>query len=289
MAGRPTIGLLAPGEAPPRVPAAHEALPARRRLRRLAVHYGEPLLVLAVVLGLAELLSRSGTVDRAALPPISEIAGALRDVLGEGEIWRAIGISLQAWAIGLLLAVVVAVPAGVLIGLSPLLYRLTWVTINLLRPIPVAAAMPLLILVYGLGVKMAVVLVLLSAVWPLLLQTIYGVHEVDPVARQMAVSYGLGRLMRFRLLVLPSALPSVATGLRVSATIALVLAVAASLVGGGPGLGSQIANASQSGAGDRMWALILVTGLLGLLVTATFTKIEAYALRWHQSQRQGRA
>ncbi|QXJ22551.1 ABC transporter permease [Actinomadura graeca] len=256
-------------------------------LRRLAVTYGEPVLVVAVVLGLAELLSRTGVIAQEVLPPLSRVARAFADAVGEGSTWRAIGVSMEAWAIGLLLAVGVAVPAGILIGVSPRLHRLTWVAINLLRPIPVVSAMPLLILVYGLGARMAVVLVLLSAIWPLLLQAIYGVREVDPVARQMAVSYGLGRFMRFRLLVLPSALPSVATGLRVAATIALVLAVAASLVGGGPGLGSEIANAAQAGAGDRMWALIFVTGLLGLLVTATFTRMEAYALRWHQSQRQG--
>ena len=109
--------------------------------------------------------------------------------------------------------------------------------IEFLRPIPSAALIPLLFLTLGTNLKSEVFLAAFGAFWPLLVQTIYGVRDVDPVALETARSFGLGRLERLYRITLPSAVPYIATGLRISSTVALILAFTAELFMGTPGLG----------------------------------------------------
>jgi ABC-type nitrate/sulfonate/bicarbonate transport system permease component len=131
-----------------------------------------------------------------------------------------------------------------------------------------------------------VFLVVFAASWPLLIQTLYGVRDVDPVAVDTARAYGLSRSTRFFRLTLPSALPYIATGLRISSATALILAVTAELVIGSPGLGAEIAVAEASGATALVYALIGATGLLGWVLNGAFSRFERRLLHWHASQRR---
>ena len=172
-----------------------------------------------------------------------------------------------------------------MIGSSPLLYRALRGVIEFLRPIPSVALIPLAVLVYGSGLESKVFLAAFAATWPLLMQTLYGVQDVDPVATDTARSFGFSRAQRLLRVTLPSAVPYVATGVRISAAVALILVVTAELVIGSPGLGRQINLARQGGNVELMYALILATGLLGMAVNALFTRIEHRVLHWHPSQR----
>jgi ABC-type nitrate/sulfonate/bicarbonate transport system permease component len=118
-----------------------------------------------------------------------------------------------------------------------------------------------------------------------LIQVLYGVQDVDPVAYDTARSYGLGPWARVRHVLWPTALPYVMTGVRLAAAVALILAVTAELVIGSPGLGARIAVAQTSQAVPEMYALILVTGLLGLTINLGARAVERRALFWHQSVR----
>ena len=193
--------------------------------------------------------------------------------------------TLQGWALGLGIACLVAIPSGILIGSSPLLYRALRVPIEFLRPIPSVALIPLAVLVYGSGLQSKVFLAAFAATWPLLMQTLYGVQDVDPVATDTARSFGFSRGSRLLRVTLPSAVPYIATGIRISAAVALILVVTAELVIGAPGLGREINLARQGSNVELMYALILATGLLGLLVNQLFTWAERRVLRWHPSQR----
>ena len=124
-----------------------------------------------------------------------------------------------------------------------------------------------------------------AATWPLLMQTLYGVQDVDPVATDTARSFGFSRPQRLLRVTLPSAVPYIATGVRISAAVALILVVTAELVIGAPGLGREINLARQGGGVDLMYALILATGLLGWGVNVLFTRVERRVLHWHPSQR----
>jgi ABC-type nitrate/sulfonate/bicarbonate transport system permease component len=209
----------------------------------------------------------------------------LWNLVSTSEFWSAVGSTLHGWALGLGIAAVLAIPLGIVIGSSPLLYRSLRFVIEFLRPIPSVALIPLAILVYGTGLQSKVFLAAFASFWPLLVQTLYGVRDVDPVAIDTARSFGLGRFARLSRITLPSALPYVATGVRISSSVALILTITAELVIGSAGLGRSINGARAGGAVELMYALIIATGILGWLLNVAAAGVERRVLRWHPSQR----
>ncbi|KAA0940303.1 ABC transporter permease [Streptomyces apricus] len=240
---------------------------------------------LAGFLALGEVVPRLGLVDEDYFPPTGRIAGALAGELSDGAFWTALGDTLTGWAIGLALAVGAGIVAGVLISVTPYLREATASTIEFLRPIPSVALIPLAVLLYGTELRSVLLLVVYASFWQVLVQVLYGVRDVDPVAEETARSYGLGTWARVRHVLWPSALPYVMTGVRLAAAVALILAVTAELVIGAPGLGARIAVAQASQAVPEMYALVVVTGLLGLLINVGARTVERRALAWHQSVR----
>lgn len=240
---------------------------------------------LVVFLGLGEAMPRLGLVGEAHFPPTSRVASALAGELGDAAFWVALGDTLTGWALGLALAVGAGIVAGVVISVVPHLRRATASTIEFLRPIPSVALIPLAVLLYGTELRSVMLLVVYAAFWQVLIQVIYGIQDVDPVAEDTARSYGLGTWARIRHVLWPTALPYVMTGVRLAAAVALILAVTAELVIGAPGLGARIAVAQVSQAVPEMYALIVVTGLLGLLINTGARSVERRALAWHQSVR----
>ena len=240
---------------------------------------------LAGLLVLVEALPRLGLVNDAYLPPTSRIAAALGDEIVTGEFWRAVGDTLTGWATGLLIAVVAGVVVGIVIGAVPVLRAATASTIEFLRPIPSVALIPLAVLLYGTDLGSTLLLVVYAAFWQVLVQVLYGVADVDPIADETARSFRFGPWARVRHVLWPTALPYVFTGVRLAASVALVLAVTAELVIGAPGLGKSIAVAQTSGAVPLMYALIAVTGLLGVGINLAARVFERRSLAWHQSVR----
>src|SRR5690606_8211267 len=157
---------------------------------------------------------------------------ALVTELGNGEFWDRLLQTVQSWLIGFAVATVIALPLGLVLASTRFLFRSTRLIIDFLRPIPPLAILPLAVLLLGSGTSMKVWLVAFSALWPMLFQTIYGAHDVDGVARDTARSYGLGRGAIYRHVVIPGALPYIATGVRLAATIALVVTIATELIVG---------------------------------------------------------
>jgi ABC-type nitrate/sulfonate/bicarbonate transport system permease component len=124
-----------------------------------------------------------------------------------------------------------------------------------------------------------------GAFWPLLVQTMYGVRDVDPIAIDTARSFGVGRFERLVRITLPSSMPYIATGLRISSTVSLILAFTAELFMGTPGLGQAMNFAVSYGLNDQLYALALATGFLGLAIHFLTAAAERRLLRWHPSQR----
>ncbi|TXS54508.1 ABC transporter permease subunit [Streptomyces sp. uw30] len=240
---------------------------------------------LAAFLALGEAVPRLGLVKEAYFPPTSRIAAALGDELSDAAFWHALGDTLTGWALGLAIAVCAGVVAGVVVSVVPYLRAATASTIEFLRPIPSVALIPLAVLLYGTELRSVLLLVVYASFWQVLIQTLYGVQDVDPVAEETARSYGLGTWARIRHVLWPTALPYVMTGVRLAAAVALILAITAELVIGAPGLGQQIAVAQTSQAVPEMYALIVVAGVLGLLINVGARTVERWALAWHQSVR----
>jgi ABC-type nitrate/sulfonate/bicarbonate transport system permease component len=243
--------------------------------------------VLSIAAGLLawEFVSRSGLISEDDLPAMTTTFNELWSMVHTREFWVAFGETVRGWALGLGIATALAVPIGILLGSSEFANRAFRVPVEFLRPIPSAALIPLLFLTLGTTLKSEVFLATFGAFWPLLVQTIYGVRDVDPVALDTARSFGVGRFERLYRIKLPSAVPYIATGLRISSAVSLILAFTAELFMGTGGLG-QIMNVAESfGLTVQVYALALATGFLGLAIYVLFSAFERWALRWHPSQR----
>ncbi|NUP20323.1 MAG: ABC transporter permease subunit [Streptomyces sp.] len=240
---------------------------------------------LAAFLALGEAVPRLGLVKEAYFPPTSRIAGALADEVADSTFWTALGDTLTGWALGVAIASCAGIVVGVIVSVVPHLREATASTIEFLRPIPSVALIPLAVLLYGSELRSVLLLVVYAAFWQVLIQVLYGVQDVDPVADETARSYGLGAWARIRHVLWPTALPYVMTGVRLAAAVALILAITAELIIGAPGLGKRIGVAQASQAVPEMYALIVVTGLLGLLINVGARTVERHALAWHQSVR----
>lgn len=246
-----------------------------------------PVLGVGGAVAALEFAPRLGILPRQSFPPASEIFGALGGLVGGSELWGAIRDTLSSWALAMVLATVIAVPLGMAMGSSRLGALLLRLTIDFLRPIPSVALIPILVLIYGTQPSLKVALATLGATFPLLFQAMYGVADVDPVAKDTARVFGLNWWARVRRITLPSVTPYVATGLRISASVALILVVTGEYIVGVEGLGQEVLLAQSGGAYDRMYAFIVTTGLLGLGVNLALFAIERRLLFWHPSQRGG--
>jgi ABC-type nitrate/sulfonate/bicarbonate transport system permease component len=239
----------------------------------------------AAFLALWQFVVRGGLISEQDLPAMTTTFSELWSMMHTQAFWTAFGETVRGWALGLGIATALAVPIGILLGSSEFALRAFRVPVEFLRPIPSAALIPLLFLTLGTTLKSEVFLATFGAFWPLLVQTIYGVRDIDPVAVDTARSFGVGRFERLYRIKLPSAVPYIATGLRISSAVALILAFTAELFMGTGGLG-QIMNVAESfGLTVQVYALALATGFLGLAIYVAFAAVERRALRWHPSQR----
>jgi ABC-type nitrate/sulfonate/bicarbonate transport system permease component len=255
---------------------------------RRPIRLAEPLvfvLSIASALVVWELISRTGLISEKDLPAMSTSFNELWSFVQTSHFWWSFADTVRGWALGLAIAIGLAVPIGILLGSSELAASAFRIPIEFLRPIPSAALIPLLFLTLGTNLKSEIFLATFGAFWPLLVQTMYGVRDVDPVALETARSFGVGRVERLYRITLPSSVPYIATGLRISSTVSLILAFTAELFMGTKGLG-QLLNAAYSfGLETQVYALALATGFLGLAIHLLFTTLERRALRWHPSQR----
>ena len=226
-----------------------------------------------------------GVLDPSVVPPLTDVLGAVVDELETSEFWTAVWKTCESTLLGLAISIAIALPLGLALGLSRWTFRSTRFLVEFLKPIPVVAILPLVLLIYGTALEMKLVLIVFGTVWPLLIHVIYGVQDVDPVVSATARAFRVNFANRVFRVILPSAAPMIATGLRVSAVTALILSIVAELVGGAAGLGFEITRAQLGGNYDAMYALILVTGLLGLGLNAALERPERRLLRWHPTYR----
>lgn len=263
---------------------------ARKRVRTTGRSTSKSLLrgLVGVVGGLAlwEILARSGVFSAATLPAATDVLAVMGRDLATGRVLEPVMQTLQGWALGIAVVAAVAIPLGVLIGRVELVNRSVRPVFEFLRPIPGVTFLPLLLLMFGPTTQMKVWMVALAAVWPLLYQTYYGVKSIERVAIDTARVYHMGLVARVFKVFLPATMPFIATGFRISSSIALIVAVVAELVGGAPGIGERIYNAQTAGNYDAMYAYIGFAGFLGVLINLAVRSIEKRLLSWHVLHRE---
>jgi len=263
------------------------------------LHYGSGVLSPAVARGaigvaaflaVGEVIGRIGLVARNYLPPTSDVFIALWRLMTTEDFGTDILVTTGNWLLGLATAVAIGVPLGLLLGSVPKLNEVSRLVVEFLRPIPSVALIPLAVLVFGTGTEMRVFVMTFAAVWPILFNTIYGLMEVDPLAKETARSYGSGRLGVVLRVSLPSAAPFVLTGVRLAASIALILEVTAELFGGGGrGIGTVVGVAIfGSGEKDVVLAGALVAGVIGLAANLAMEAGGRRSLVWAHQPGGGR-
>jgi NitT/TauT family transport system permease protein len=243
----------------------------------------------AGVAAVIEVLSRTGLVDETALPPASTILREAGKLAADQEFLVDVGATLQAWFGGLALAVLVAVPLGVLLGSVPLLGTASRALVEMLRPIPSVALIPLAIILFADPTRMKMSLIFYACLWPILINTLYALRDVDPLAKDSLRGFGFGTLSVLWRVSLPSAAPFIATGVRIAASVALIVVISTELFAGGvDGVGIYLSD-TQSGGGrpDLLLAGACWAGMLGLLANLALLALERVAFRWHGARVEG--
>jgi NitT/TauT family transport system permease protein len=236
----------------------------------------------AIVLAAGEVLGRAGIVHRDFLPPASAILARAGALAVDGEFLTDVRATLTAWALGLLIATGIAVPLGLALGTLPPVARAVTTIVEFLRPIPSVALIPLVAMLLGTGLPMKLTVIVYAVVWPVLFNTIYGLRDVDPVARDTLRAFGFGRLAVLGRVAVPATAPFIATGVRMAAAVALILAVTSEMFGGfGQGIGIFIASASNypGGTTDTL-AATFWAGVLGLAINALLLRGERRLFFW---------
>ncbi|MCX5582022.1 ABC transporter permease [Streptomyces erythrochromogenes] len=272
--------------APPPRPApdtGHAERPARqplrafgRRLRAVALRSAAILALLAVW----EVAPRLGLADPTFLPPVSEVAAAWWELLLNGQLGEHTWASLVRSFGGFAIAVVVAVPLGLLIGWYRPVAALLGPLLEVFRNTAALALLPVFVLLLGIGETSKVSIVVYACVWPILLNTISAVGNADPTLVRLARSMDLSTPRLFQKVILPASVPAVFTGVRLAGAISILVLVAAEMIGAKAGLGYLI-NASQFNfAIPQMYAGIVTISAIGVAFNQLLVTIERRLSTW---------
>lgn len=262
----------------PTLPAAGSAPEPARRLRPRVL--GLQLLAVAAVLVTWTAVRAADLVGVLVLPSPVAVLTAFLDAVVTGEFWASVGFTLQAAVLGLLLSLVVGVPLGLITGVSAVAERSSRLVVDVGRAFPVFAILPVLLLVIGATTSMKVACVFIACVFPVWLQAQYGAQSLDPTIEETVRGYRIPRGLRFRKVILPAALPSIMTGIRLAATTSVLVCVGVEILTSIHGIGARITALQVDGASAGAFAYILVCGALGFAITKLSELAEDRVLRW---------
>lgn len=238
------------------------------------------VVTLLALLAAWEAAVRGGLVNAVLLPPPSTIAARLWVILAGGSFAAPLGRTMLLLAVAYAAGCALAVALGLLMGRSALVHGLFEPLVEVLRPLPKPALLPPLILFLGLGDTMKLTAIGLGVFFPVLVNTIQGVRGTDPVMLDAARTFQHGRAATLWKVVLPSALPLILAGMRISLGIGLVLVVIAEMMAGTGGLGYLIIDMQRSFRIPDMYAWIVILAVLGYLLNEAFVRIERRTLHW---------
>jgi NitT/TauT family transport system permease protein len=238
--------------------------------------------IIAFALAVWEAVCRLAHVSPAILPPPSQVARKWWDYLVTGELPRDAVATLLRVAVGFAIGAGLALPLGLWMGARDRVYEIFNPLVQLLRPIPPIAYIPLAILWFGLGNPPAFFLISLGAFFPVLMNTIAGVRNVDGIYVRAARNLGApGRTLFWRVLF-PGAMPSILAGLRVGVGVAFIVVIVAEMIAVNSGLGYRILEAREYFWSDKILAGMISIGVIGLGIDTVMARITDRLLRWHR-------
>ncbi|MEQ3552710.1 ABC transporter permease [Pseudonocardia nematodicida] len=213
-------------------------------------------------------------------PPLTEVLAALVDAFVGGGLLDDLLFSMRNVLVGLAIAIVVGVGLGVVIGESDRLRVACQPFLDLMRSTPMVAFVPVFILTFGIGSAPKVLLIAIGATWPILWNTIAGVHGISPAVRESVRSYRIPAGLRLRKVLLPGASPQIFAGIRISLAVSLVLMIVSEIYGSPNGLGNFVLVAGNSFRVTDTWAGTILIGVIGYLMTLVLIAVEHRVLGW---------
>lgn len=215
------------------------------------------------------------------IPSLQRIVEILARDIGNGILVWQTGVSLYNLGVGLLIAAAIGIIGGIVLGENEAARTVLDPLIHFVRSVPQVALVPLIIGTLGIGAWPKILAIAIATVWPILLNTIDGVRAVDPTVQSMSKTYRIPRSLHFRRVVLPSALPQIMAGIRVSLGIGVTVMVVTELFGSDKGLGFYILNSAATFRIPETWAGALLVGVIGYLLTLVLIAVERMTLKWY--------
>jgi NitT/TauT family transport system permease protein len=275
-----SVQLLAPGRPLARAPVVSKLL------RQLSGGARRSVAIAAFLL-LWEIAPRVGLVERAFLPPLSEVLSTGLELIKNGQLVAHVAASLSRSLVGFALAIVYAVPLGLAIGHYRRFATVVSPLLEAMRNTAALALLPVFILLLGIGEASKVALVVYSCSFPILLNTISGVKNVDPLLIKSARTLGLSSFQLFRKVILPSAVPTIFVGIRLAGAYSLLVLVAAEMIGAKAGLGYLIIYAQYNFQIPNMYVGILSLTAIGLSFNQGLLQVERHFTRWKPAPEEG--
>jgi NitT/TauT family transport system permease protein len=264
----------------------YDAVPVQRpipfRARGFVVkrHPAASLVVFVVLIALWEGAVRSGLVSELFLPAPSSVVTALWGLIEDGTLWQNLQASLFRLGVGWFLGTIVGIVAGFVIGLSSLARAGGIPVISAIYPIPKIALLPLFILWLGIGETSKVTVVALGVFFPTAIATFSAIDNVPRGIIRMAQSFDVPAFQILHKVVLPAALPGILSAFRITASVGLLLLVAAEMIGAQYGIGAYVLSQGQLMQTDNLLAGVCVISVLGLLIGGGLSWLEKRLLTW---------
>lgn len=215
------------------------------------------------------------------VPSLESIVQAIVRDFGNGLLVTAMAASLMNLALGMLIAIVVGVVLGLIIGEATRLRLILDPFIHFFRSVPQSALVPLIIGAFGIGATPKIYAVAFACVWPILLNTIDGTLGVEVGVRRVSRVFGIPRMLYYRRVVLPGAMPQIVAGVRVALPIGIVVMVVSELFASNRGLGFYILNSSSTFKIPETWGGALLVGVIGYILVLLFAWAERHLLSWY--------
>lgn len=247
---------------------------APRRIRGVAL-----IVFVLLVLGV-EWGTRTGFISNLTLPRPSDVMDTFGQLWSTGLLWKHLGPSLARLIIGSLFGISAGMAVGILIGLFSLVRAGLVPLVAALFPIPKIALLPLFVIWFGIDESSKYALIAFGTFTPTVVSTYGAVDNVDRTLIRMGQSFGLSWWSIVRKIVIPGAMPGILSGLRISLAIAIILLVAAEMLGAEYGIGAYILEAGSLYDLERLFAGVIILSVLGILISTLINTVERRILRW---------
>ena len=250
------------------------------RVRKILNGSGSGFLLIALLLTLWEVSARLGWVTSSNWPPFTDVLRAGVRGLIDGELIGVVLSTLYRVAVGYVLGVLAGTLVGFAFASVPWAERLFGLAVEFLRPIPIPAAIPPLVLFLGVDDPMKITVVAVTVFFPVLINTVQGIRAVEPTLLAVARTFQLSRGKTMTTVVLPAILPFLLAGMRISLALALIAAVVAEMIAGNSGIGHYLVLMQYATRASDMYAAIIILSGVGYLLNRGMRQVEGRLLSW---------